>query len=90
MINFTIEFKSGILPSSSGSWTESITVAEIKPADMAELHKIITRTPVQNDVQGWCYQDYVMEALEGLNKEQIVDNEDYEKAKKRLMKRFNH
>jgi hypothetical protein len=32
----------------------------------------------------------LIEALEGLNKEQIVDDEDYEKAKKRLMKRFNH
>ena len=61
-----------------------------KPAEMADLHKIITGTPVQNDVQGWCCQDYVMEALEGLNEEQIVDDEDYEKAKERLMRRFNN
>jgi hypothetical protein len=31
---------------------------------MTELHRIITETPVQNDIQGWCCQDYVMEALE--------------------------
>jgi hypothetical protein len=30
-----------------------------------------------------------MEALEGLNEEQIVDDEDFEIAKKRLMRRFN-
>jgi len=88
-MNFTAEVKSGIIPNSSGSWIESISVAEIQPADMAELHKIITETPVQNDVQGWCCQDYVMEALEGLNNEQIVDDEDFEKVKGRLMKRFN-
>jgi hypothetical protein len=88
-MHFTAEAKSGIIPNSSGSYLESIHVAEIQPADMAELHKIITETPVQNDVQGWCCQDYVMEALEGLNKEQIVDDEDLEKARKRLMKRFN-
>jgi hypothetical protein len=41
-------------------WVE----AEIQPADMTELHRIITETPVQNDIQGWCCQDYVMEALE--------------------------
>ena len=88
-MHFTAEAKSGIIPNSSGSYLESIHVAEIQPADMAELHKIITETPVQNDVQGWCCQDYVMEALEGLNKEQIVDDEDFEKAKRRLMKKFN-
>jgi hypothetical protein len=31
-----------------------------------------------------------MEALKGLNKEQIVDDEDFEKARKRLIKRFNN
>jgi hypothetical protein len=46
---------------------------------------------VQNDVQGWCCQDYVMEALEGLNEEQIVDDEDFKIVRnwKRLMKMFN-
>ncbi|KAI2619937.1 hypothetical protein GGR54DRAFT_109053 [Hypoxylon sp. NC1633] len=84
----TAEAKAGIIPNNSGSWIESIPVAEIQAADMAELHRIITETPVQNDVQGWCCQDYVM-ALEGLNEEQIVDDEGFGIAKKRLMKRFN-
>jgi len=30
-----------------------------------------------------------MEALEGLNEEQIVNDEDFKIAKKRLIKRFN-
>jgi hypothetical protein len=64
-------------------------VAEIQASDMAELHRIITKTLVENDVRGWCCQVYVMEALEGLNEEQIVDDEDFEIVKKRLMKRFN-
>lgn len=88
-MHFTAEAKDGIIPNNSGSWIESIPVTEIQAADIAELHRIITETPVQNDVQGWCCQDYVMEALEGLNEEQIVDDEDFEIAKKRLMKRFN-
>ncbi|KAF4627053.1 hypothetical protein G7Y89_g11103 [Cudoniella acicularis] len=69
---------------------ESIPVAEIHPTDIAELHRVITETPVQNDVQQWCCQDYVLEALEGLNNEQIVDDEDFGKAKKRLMEIFNN
>jgi hypothetical protein len=89
-MHFTAEAKGGIIPNSSGSWIESIPVAEIQPADMAELHRIITETSVQNDVQGWCCQDYVMEALERLNEEQIVDDEDFEIAKGRLMKMFNN
>jgi hypothetical protein len=31
-----------------------------------------------------------MEALEALNEEQIVDDEDFRRAKKRLMKKFNN
>jgi hypothetical protein len=31
-----------------------------------------------------------MEALEALNKEQIVEDEDYERAKRRLIRKFNH
>jgi hypothetical protein len=88
-MHFTAEVKNGVMPNNSGSFIESIPVSEIQPADMADLHKIITGTPVQNDVQGWCCQDYVIEALQGLNDEQIVDDEDFEKAKKRLMRRFN-
>ena len=64
-------------------------MAKFQAADMAELHRVITETSVQNDVQGQCCQDYVMEALEGLNEEQIIDDEDFERAKKSLMKRFN-
>jgi hypothetical protein len=52
-MQFTAEAKAGIIPNNSGSWIESIPVAEIQAADMAELHRIITETPVQNDVQGW-------------------------------------
>jgi hypothetical protein len=89
-MHFTAEVKNGVIPNNSGSWIESIHVAEIQAADMPELHRIITETPVQNDVQGWCCQDYVMEALEYLNEEQIVDDEDFEKAKRRLMKKFNN
>ena len=88
-MHFTAEAKDGVIPTKSGSWVESIHVAKIQPVDMAELHRIITETPVQNDVQGWCCQDYVMEALESLNAEQIVDDEDFEKVKKLLMKKFN-
>jgi hypothetical protein len=49
-MHFTIEAKSSIIPNSSGLYLKSIHVAEIQLADIAKLHKIITETPVQNDV----------------------------------------
>ena len=88
-MEFKAEHKAGIIPSNSGSLVGSIFIAEIQPADIKQLHETITSTKVQNDVAEWCCQDYVLEALEALNEEQIVDDEDYAKAKKRLMKRFN-
>ena len=86
---FTADVKYDVIPSSSGRFVESVPVAKINQTDTAELHRIITETPVQNDVQGWSCQDYVIEALELLNGEQIVDDEDYEKARRRLLRRFN-
>jgi len=56
------------------SWLQSIPVAKTRAADMAALQTIITETPVQNDVQRWCCQDYVIEALERSNEEKIVED----------------
>jgi hypothetical protein len=88
-MGFTADVSADILPSNSGRFVESVQVAQIQEADVAALDEIIRSTPVQNDVQGWCCQDYVMEALELLNEEQIVDDEDYDKVRPRLMRRFN-
>jgi len=89
-MDFTASVMADIIPSSSARFVESVGIAEIQPDDLAELDRIIRETPVQNDVQGWCCQDYVLEALELLNNEQIVDDEDYERARRRLLRRFSH
>ena len=45
-MHFTTEAKSSIIPNSSGLYLELIYVTEIQLADIIELHKIITKTPV--------------------------------------------
>jgi len=49
-MHFTVEAKGGIIPNNSGLWIKLILVAEIQAADIAKLYRIITKTPVQNDV----------------------------------------
>jgi hypothetical protein len=89
-MDFTASVTTDTIPSRSGRFVETVEVADIQPNDLSELDRIIRETPVQNDVQGWCCQDYVLDALELLNDEQIVDDEDYERARRRLLRRFNH
>ena len=87
-MDFSVSVTAAI-PTNSGRFVESIGVAEINPNDLNQLDQIIKNTPVQNDVQGWCCQDFVVEALELLNEEQIVDDEDYEGAMAQLREIFN-
>jgi hypothetical protein len=89
-MDFTASVISGAIPMNSSRYVESVEVGEINPNDVVELDRLIRATPVQNDVQSWCCQDYVMEALEALNEEQIVDDEDYQRARRRLERKFNH
>ena len=89
-MNFTAEVCDTAVPEDSARFVESIKVAKINDGDVVALHNTIISTPVQNDVVEWCCQDYVIEALKLLNEEQIVDDEDYKPAKRRLDKRFNH
>lgn len=88
-MDFTASVTADTIPTRSGRLVESVEVAEIQSNDLSELDRILRETPVQNDVQGWCCQDYVLDALELLNDEQIVDDEDYERARRRLLRRFN-
>lgn len=88
-MDFTASVTADTIPTSSGRFVESVEVAEIQTNDISELDRIIRETLVQNDIQGWCCQDYVLDALELLNNEQIVDDEDYERARRRLLRRFN-
>ena len=60
-MNFAAEVRDNVIPEDSGSFIESIKVADISPDDVAALHRIITNVPVANDIQGWSYQDYIME-----------------------------
>jgi len=89
-MDFTCSVTVGAIPRNSSRYVESVEVAEINSDDVADLDRIIRATPVQNDVQGWCCQDYVLEALETLNQEQIVEDEEYERARRRLLRKFNH
>lgn len=89
-MNFTASVRNDSIPQDSGSFVESIKVADVSADDVAALHNIITNIPVQNDVQGWSCQDYIMEGLDALHEEQIVDDEDFEAVRPRLMRRYNH
>jgi hypothetical protein len=89
-MDFTASVTARAVPRNSAWYIESVKVAEIQPGDIAELDRLICATLVQNDVQGWCCQDYVMEALKALNEEQIVEDEDYERARRCLLRKFNH
>lgn len=89
-MDFTASVTADTIPTHSRRFVKSVEVAEIQPNDLTELDRIIRETPVQTNVQGWCCQDYVLDALELLNGEQIVDDEDYERARRRLLRRFNH
>src|SRR5277367_6733251 len=63
-MDFTPSVTAGAIPRNSARYVESVEVGEIQPGDVVELDRLIRATPVQNDVQGWCCQDYVMEAIE--------------------------
>lgn len=89
-MRFTADVTVGVVPRNYARYVESVEVAEIQPGDIVEVDGLNRATQVQNDVQGWCCQDYVLEALKALNEEQIVEDEDYERARRRFLRKFNH
>lgn len=76
-----------ILPENSGQHTGSIPVADID--DVNYFDQTVRATAIHNDVLGWSCQDWVLEALEDLNVNEILGDYEYNEAKERLERRYN-
>ena len=94
VINEYPHFKANVItgkkPDQSLRYQRSIFMYEINAPDVPGLDETISSVKVRNDIVHWNCQDYVIEALDLLEKECIVDGEDksYIKAKKQLKKHF--
>jgi hypothetical protein len=86
-LGFRFRAADNILPESSGQHTRSIPVAEIDDVDYFD--QTVRATAIQNDVQGWSCQDWILEALEDLNVNEILGDYEYNEAKERLGRRYN-
>ena len=87
-LGFQFRAADNVRPDHSGQHTLSIPVGEIN--DVEYFDQIARATPIQNDVLGWSCQDWVLEALENLNLNDILGDYEYGEAKERLLRRFNH
>ena len=65
----------------------SIFMCEVNDRDIPELKEHVADYPIDNEVESWNCQDYVVEVLQKLEEECVVDGDDrdYKKAMKELV-----
>lgn len=83
----TFRHLDNIEPQYTGRFLRKIFIAEID--DVAEFDRVVRNTTIQNDVAEWCCQDWVTEALENLNMDNALGDNDYQTANEVLMPQFN-
>ena len=74
-------------PRHSRRCREVIMVSSID--DIEEVKTKLREQPMSNEVASWSCQDWVMEALETLDDEELLDSSTYAEAKTRLDELFN-
>jgi hypothetical protein len=87
-LGFQFRAVDNVVPEHSDRHIRSIRVADID--DVEYFDQTVRDTAIQNDVQGWSCQDWVLEALEDLNVNQILDDYDYAEARAALELRYDH
>ncbi|PYH28453.1 uncharacterized protein BO87DRAFT_216566 [Aspergillus neoniger CBS 115656] len=68
------------LPSDNMGFIESIFVCQIGSPDIPTVKDVVDATPVDNETLEWDCQDYVLEILEGCEKEAVLEDEDADYA----------
>jgi hypothetical protein len=86
-LGFRLRAADNILPVHSGQRAKSISVAVTDDVDY--IDQAIGATGIHNDVLGWSCQDWVLEALEDLNVNEILGDYEYNEAKEGLERRHN-
>jgi hypothetical protein len=87
-LGFRFRAADNVRPDHSGRHTLSIPVGDIDDVDYFD--QIARATPIQNDVQGWTCQDWVLEALQNLNLNDILGDYEHDEARERLLRRYYH
>lgn len=77
-------------PTSTNRHRRTIFVYDINENDIPAFKKAISAVKPQNSISHWNCQDYVIEALEKLEEECVVDEDEkaYISAKKQVKKHF--
>ncbi|KAI5980585.1 hypothetical protein EDD15DRAFT_916917 [Pisolithus albus] len=72
-------------PRSSRRFSEEILVSDIDDEQaITEIKQSLEKQPMKNDVPTWNCQDWVMEALDDLDTEELLESYQYQEAKGKL------
>ncbi|KAJ5468089.1 hypothetical protein N7475_005841 [Penicillium sp. IBT 31633x] len=68
---------------------ELIPLCDVDLAEITCIKTIASQVTIHNDIRGWNCQDYVLDLLEALEKQQVVDSKDttYQKQKRLVSSR---
>lgn len=86
-MGFSYQFPENEGPESTRSHRGNTFVAEID--DVQAFKDIAAEVVIQNDVQGWNCQQWVLDALEKLNNSEIIGDYEYQEAKVKLEALFD-
>ncbi|PWY85024.1 hypothetical protein BO70DRAFT_352130 [Aspergillus heteromorphus CBS 117.55] len=64
------------IPSESPTFIKSVFVGHIGHPDIPTVKDVVNATAVDNETLEWDCQDYVLEILEGCEREAVLDDED--------------
>lgn len=68
------------LPSDNLGFIESLFVCQIGSPDIPTVKDVVDATPVDNETLEWDCQDYVLDILEGCEREAVLEDEDADYA----------